>query len=158
MANGVTRTTVTQVKSTCATVTGCNLRDVEETTTAEACKLTRRDIDPTNPAEATGAPEIRTLYERAEPDWGCESDGNDWVIILNDRSDPQQRNTIKADLEQRDHALASLGKPRGYHEVRSEVLQYTAYFFVEHVGPVTADLLTEYWNNVSDKITSRHVI
>lgn len=152
VTNGVTRTTATQVKSTCATVTGCGLRDVEETTTVEACKLTRRDIGVTNLAEATGVPGVRTLQERAAPDWSCESPGNDWVIILNDRTGTtQQRDDIEDALDQRDQALDDLGKPHGYHEVRSERLGYTAYFFVEHVGHVTAALLKGYYDDVGGK-------
>lgn len=157
VTNGVTRTTATQVKSTCATVTGCNLRDAEETTTAEACKLTRRDIDPTNLAEATGAPGTRALYERAEPDWGCEGPGNDWIIILKDRTSAQQRNDIKGALEQRDQALKDLGKPHGHHEARSTRLGYTAFFFVKSVGSESFKFLTNYQSNVSGS-AGKHVM
>jgi hypothetical protein len=151
VANGVTRTTATQVKSTCATVTGCNIPDAEETKTEEACKLTRRDIDFTNPAKATAAPGSHGLQRRAEPDWGCETTGNDWIVILQDRMNDEQRNSIKSALEQRDDGLRDAGKPYGHHEVRSERLGYTAYFFVEHVGEVSMALLTEYHNDVSGK-------
>ena len=154
VTKGVTRTTATQVKSTCATVTGCNLRDTEETTTAEACKLTRRAIDPTNLAEATGAPETRALYERAGPDWGCEEPGNDWIIILKDRTSAQQRNDIKSALEQRDEALENVGKPNGHHEARSTKLGYTAFFFVKSVGSESFKFLTNYQSNVSGSLAS----
>ncbi|RDL41225.1 putative glycoside hydrolase family 18 protein [Venustampulla echinocandica] len=37
VSGGATRTTATEVKSTCATITGCNFRDAETTTTVDAC-------------------------------------------------------------------------------------------------------------------------
>jgi chitinase len=149
VANGVTRTTATQVKSTCATVAGCNLRDVEETTAVEACKLTGRDIDSNDLAKATGAPEAHTLQERAVPDWSCEGPGGDYIIILNDRASAQQRNAIKGALEQRDQALKNLGKPHGHHEARSTILAYTAFFFVKSVGLKSWEFLANYQDNVS---------
>ena len=149
VTNGVTRTTATQVKFTCATVTGCNLRDAEETTTVESCKLTRRDMDSIDMAEATGASGTRALYELAESDWGCEGPGNDWIIISKDRTSAQQRNDIKGALEQRDQALKDLGKPHGHHEARSTRLEYTAFFFVNSVGLKSWEFLAKYQDSVS---------
>ena len=156
VANGVTRTTATQVKSTCATVTGCNLPDVEATKTENACQLTRRDVAVTNLAEATGVPEARALEERAETDWSCEKPGSDMIIILQDRSSATQRDAIKGALEQRDEALKDADKPYGHHEARSNKLGYTAFFFVNSVGEKSLEFLSGYQEHVSRSHAAQH--
>lgn len=148
VTKGVTKTTATQVKSTCATVTGCNLQDVEETKTENACHLTRRDIESTNLAEATGVP---SLHKRAQPDWCQETNGNDMVLILYDRTSSDQRDAVIAALDERDTELKKESKPCGYHEVRSNELKFTAFFFVNNVGPESNLFLSAYANNVSTK-------
>lgn len=154
VANGVTKTTATQVKSTCATVTGCNIPDVEETKTVKACKLTRRDVISTNLAEATGAPR---LEERDEPQWCNETPGGDMIIILQDRSSSTQRDVIKGALEHRDQALQDAGKPNGFHEARSTKLGYTAFFYVNDVGEVSYEFLEGFANdNVSRADGKQH--
>lgn len=156
VANGVTRTTATQVKSTCATVTGCNLPDVEATKTENACQLTRRDVAITKLVEATGVPEARALEERAETDWSCEKPGSDMIIILQDRSSATQRNAIKGALEQRDEALKKADKPYGHHEARSNKLGYTAFFFVNSVGEKSLEFLAGYQEHVSRSHAAQH--
>jgi chitinase len=141
--NGATKTTATQIKSTCATVTGCNLRDAEETKSQDACKLTRRDIESTVPAEATGVPEMRALQKRADPDWSCEDPGFDFILILADRMSTSQRSVIKGAIDTRDRALEDQGKPNGYYEVRSERLGYTAFFYVKNVGRMFHGILED---------------
>jgi chitinase len=158
VANGATKTTATQVKSTCATVTGCNLRDAEETKSQDACKLTRRDIDSATLIEATGVPEIRALQKRAEPNWSCERPGVDFIIILKDRTNEDQRSAVKSILEARDEALKDQDKPHGHHEVRSQRLGYTAFFFVDSLGPVLWESLEAIEaDNVSKSPGERYV-
>lgn len=149
----MTKTTATQTKSTCATVTGCNLQDVEETKTEKACKLTRRAVEFANMAEVTGMPKMQALHERAEPDWACEKPGLDGIIILKDRTSTSQRDAIKNALVKRDAALAKLGTKNGHYEVRSNQLGYTAFFFVNSLGPVSWEFLRGFNDNVSGNPT-----
>lgn len=150
VANGVTRTTATQVKSTCATVTGCNLPDVEETETVKACKLTRRNIDSSILAEATEVPEKRALRKRAEPNWSCEQPGWDYIIILKAPTSTSERKAVKDALDKRDVFLGEHDKPLGYHEVRSDKLGYTAFFFLNSVGPESYAFLSDFKDKVSE--------
>ncbi|KAI9146948.1 oviduct-specific glycoprotein [Paramyrothecium foliicola] len=156
VTNGVTRTTATHVKSTCATITGCHLRDVEETKTVEACKLTRRAIEAADVAEATAMPKMHKLEERDEPDWGCEQPWDDGIIILLDGSSSSQRAAVKAALERRDQALKNWNdnkqpgeeaKLYGHREIRSNKLGYTAFFFVNSLGPASAAYLGDFYDD-----------
>ncbi|GAW18338.1 hypothetical protein ANO14919_078130 [Xylariales sp. No.14919] len=91
VSRGTTKTTSTSVTETCATVTGCNLRDVDSTTSQNACTIRRRDIRVTAPtAQSTGnaeGTERRNIEEsgprllpRADVDWSCESAGPAGII------------------------------------------------------------------------------
>ncbi|KAI6777446.1 hypothetical protein HG530_001391 [Fusarium avenaceum] len=148
VSKGVTKTTASKTMSTCATVTACNLPDVDATKTEKACKLTRRAVEFANMAEATGMPKMQALHERAEPDWGCEKPGLDGIIILKDRTSTTQRDAIKNALVKRDAELKKVGTKNGHYEVRSNQLGYTAFFFVNSLGPVSWDFLKGFSDNI----------
>lgn len=153
VSKGVTKTTASKTMSTCATVTACNVPDVDATKTEKACKLTRRAVEFANMAEVTGMPKMQALHERAEPNWECEKPGLDGIIILKDRTSTSQRDAINNALIKRDAALEKLGKKNGHYEVRSTELGYTAFFFVKSLGPVSWDFLKGFSDNVSGNPT-----
>lgn len=135
MQNGVTRTTTTQVKETCATITGCNLRDVDSTETGKACSLAKRTINLTGvplPEMTAAAEPPPDVAKRANSIWDCEETGEDGIIWPQDPKEGGQTR-IRALLQERKDAL---GATHGWTEVRAGDLDYTAFYYVDNMGPV----------------------
>ncbi|PNH59394.1 hypothetical protein VD0002_g8164 [Verticillium dahliae] len=133
--NGVTRTTTTQVKETCATITGCNLRDVDSTETGKACSLAKRTINLTGvplPEMTAAAEPPPDVAKRANSIWDCEETGEDGIIWPQDPKEGGQTR-IRALLQERKDAL---GATHGWTEVRAGDLDYTAFYYVDNMGPV----------------------
>ncbi|KAI0404682.1 hypothetical protein F4802DRAFT_217042 [Xylaria palmicola] len=134
-----TRTTSSQVKSRCETITGCNFRDVEATKTVDTCTLQKRTLELTEWLEPTADPRgalplvRRTTHQvRAEPDWSnCgESPGPDGILWPYSRGAGTQQAT-RAILERRKLALG-----HDFIEFRADDLDFTAFYYVYNMGPV----------------------
>lgn len=124
---GVTRTTATEVKSTCATITGCNFPDADATTTIPGCELpARRTAAPA--AEVTGTVEKRAPQE---PDWACDSRSRDFIFIPQNPENNAQQAIIRQYLNNRN---AALGITNGYEEIRAHALSFTAFYYVRNLG------------------------
>ncbi|KAG7102489.1 Chitotriosidase-1 like protein [Verticillium longisporum] len=133
--NGVTKTTTTQVKETCATITGCNLRDVDSTETGRACSLAKRTINLTGvplPEMTAAAEPPPDIAKRANSIWDCEETGEDGIIWPQDPKEGGQTR-IRALLQERKDAL---GGTHSWTEVRAGDLDYTAFYYVDNMGPV----------------------
>ncbi|EEY17149.1 oviduct-specific glycoprotein [Verticillium alfalfae VaMs.102] len=133
--NGVTRTTTTQVKETCATITGCNLRDIDSTETGKACNLAKRTINLTGvplPDMTAAAEPPPDIAKRANSIWDCEETGEDGIIWPQDPKEGGQTR-IRALLQERKDAL---GGTHSWTEVRAGDLDYTAFYYVDNMGPV----------------------
>jgi chitinase len=139
VSKGVTKTTATQVKSTCATITGCNLPDVEHTKTVKQCKLTKRAVDAFEMPEATGLPTKRHLVKRSDPDFSCETGGEDGVVLLKDPQNVFWRANVLRILENRETVLSGKGMEGEFKEFRANDLKFTAFFTVRNMGPVAYD-------------------
>ncbi|KAH6957466.1 oviduct-specific glycoprotein, partial [Fusarium avenaceum] len=136
---GVTKTTATQVKSKCATITGCNFKDVEATKTAKACKLTKRAVGAfdTMP-EMTGMPEHEKrelVKRRLMPNWDCESDGEGAFLLLKDPSNSLARGIVIQLLKDRKTALTARQMAADYKEFRADDLGFTGFIVVYNLGP-----------------------
>jgi chitinase len=152
VSKGVTKTTSTQVKSTCATITGCNLKDVEHTKSVEKCALTKRHVEPVAVPQETGRPAKRAVAPNVVsfPSFFCESDGQDGFVFLNNARDSQARANVIAVLDQRAAIFKVTKKQSGYTEFRANNLGYTAFFVVRNMGPV----LLKYFNSNSANYVS----
>lgn len=75
------------------------------------------------------------LVERGEPNWGCESNGDYGIIIPRDPESSTDMIQIRAILARRDTALEARWMKNGYREIRSHGLGFTAFFYVENMGP-----------------------
>ena len=128
--NGVTKTTATQVKSRCATITGCNVRDIEATTTGKACTLKARAVEVTGLPEVAAASEAPALAKRAEPDWSCEQNGEDG-IIWPVSPEGRDQGRIRQLLQDRKGAIG-----HDYYEVRADALDFTPFYYVYNLGPM----------------------
>ncbi|KAK8078992.1 hypothetical protein PG994_002799 [Apiospora phragmitis] len=129
VSNGATRTTATQVKSTCATITGCHLRDVEATTSADACTL---------------QPTAGAAVGRRARDWfggECDKPIGDAVVLPYRPDRPADIDAIRAVLDER---KAVLGDDAGsYEEFTAPDLGFTAYFWIKGMGRRTFDALND---------------
>ncbi|KAI9149971.1 Killer toxin subunits alpha/beta [Paramyrothecium foliicola] len=134
---GATRTTATQVKSRCATITGCNFRDAEATKTVDACTLQRRDVEVTSVPEAIAKPEAHTVLTRArkEPNWNCEVNGKDYIMIPKRPGENAQQDAVRELLRRRRDALSLRGMEGGFEEVRAHGMGFTALWYVYNLGP-----------------------
>lgn len=170
---GVTKTASSEVKSTCATITGCNVRDADATKTEMTCKFAEKTNVPREPRakaleeaeirreESTGEdsspkephqeeirdgePQFHNTSDQKqkekrdvqEPNWGCDSDPRDMVLFPANPLDGSERKTIINYLENRKKIL---GSDKGnYGESRSEVMGYTAYYYVYKLGSKAVD-------------------
>lgn len=135
---GQTKTTATSVVSRCATITGCNFRDVEATKSVDACTLKRRNAEATNLPQATGTAEEPALLARAnDPDWDCaETDGSDYYVFMRQPSDTSHRTQIKDFLTKRETALKKRNMDGKWFEIHSQALDYTGFYYVQNLGPV----------------------
>ncbi|KAI8254607.1 Chitotriosidase-1 [Colletotrichum sp. SAR11_239] len=136
---GTTKTTATQVKSRCATITGCNLQDVEATKTANACKLTRRAMQVPDLPEATHGPEKRLLVKRSEPSWCNEQDGSDGILLLSMPFSATARAIVEGVLERRDTALKKREMKNGFEMIQAKHMGFTAFIHVTNLGPLAFD-------------------
>ncbi|KAH9234490.1 glycoside hydrolase family 18 protein, partial [Colletotrichum gloeosporioides 23] len=136
---GTTKTTATQVNSRCATITGCNLQDVEATKTANACKLTRRAMQVPDLPEATHAPEKRLLVKRSEPSWCNEQDGSDGILLLSMPFSATARAIVEGVLERRDTALKKREMKNGFEMIQAKHMGFTAFIHVTNLGPLAFD-------------------
>lgn len=136
---GTTKTTATQVKSRCATITGCNLQDVEATKTANACKLTRRAMQLPDLPEATHAPEKRLLVKRSEPSWCNEQDSSDGILLLSMPFSATARAIVEGVLERRDTALKKRDMKNGFEMIQAKHMGFTAFIHVTNLGPLAFD-------------------
>ncbi|RGP68664.1 oviduct-specific glyco [Fusarium sporotrichioides] len=138
VSNGVTRTTATQVKSTCATITGCNFKDLEVTKEVESCKLTKRAVDiGVMMPEVTGLPEHekRSLTKRRlMPDWNCESNGLTAFLILTSPTSSIARRIVIQLLNDRKEQLNARGMNADYQEFRADDLGFTGFFVLHNAG------------------------
>ncbi|KAI0418380.1 peptidase S8/S53 domain-containing protein [Xylaria grammica] len=149
VSQGTTKTTSTSVTETCATVTGCNLRDIDSTTSQDAGTIRRRNIQVTAPtAQRTGNAEGterrnigesgRRLLARDDINWNCESAGPLGIIWPQNPLNNDGQNDIRKALLRRKNAIGA-----GYLEIRANDLQFTAYYVVYNMGP----LALEYFNS-----------
>ena len=134
VGQGTTRTTATQVKSGCATITACGARDSATTSTVKSCQF----IAPTAVAEVQSKlPERGTESEGtrkrapAPPNWTCDSQNVDVFILMRDPYDNDAANTVRNYLKDRDSAL---GQTNGFYESRAEDMGFTALFHVPKLG------------------------
>lgn len=113
------------MKSTCATITGCNFRDAEATKTVDACTLNNNlAVRATGTPQA--APEKRALF-----DWKCDDGGHDGVIWPLTNDDAGQQRIIQL-LDDRE---AVLGLEESYIAFRADELKFTAFYWVKNMGP-----------------------
>uniref|UniRef100_L2GC33 chitinase n=1 Tax=Colletotrichum fructicola (strain Nara gc5) TaxID=1213859 RepID=L2GC33_COLFN len=136
---GTTMTTATQIKSRCATITGCNLQDVEATKTANACKLTRRAMQLPDLPKATHAPEKRLLMKRSKPSWCNERDGSDGILLLSMPFSATARAIVEGVLERRDTALKKRDMKHGFEMIQAKHMGFTAFIHVTNLGPLAFD-------------------
>lgn len=126
VSNGATLTTNTEVLSTCATITGCDLRDEEATTTTESCAASTAGV----------------FGRRDESDWwDCDPPLGDAIILPVDPTDAYGNYFINYQLDSRKSAL---GSDAGAYEVFTvDDLDFTAYFFVKGLGKKGLDFLND---------------
>jgi chitinase len=142
VSQGTTKTTATSVTETCATITGCSLRDVESTTKADVCTIRPRAVQETGvPAPQQSATwkregassTARKVKPRAGngPNWYCEQPGLYGIIWPLDPTDNNAQAEIRRILD--DQKLYIPGN--GYLEVRAKDLEFTAFYVVDSLGP-----------------------
>jgi chitinase len=146
VSGGSTKTTGTSVTETCATITGCNLRDVDATTTANACTIQRRAVRETDVPEpeekATSKSEqvsakAAEVESRAIPPtfiWACEQLGTDGMIWPFHPDDSNEQEDIRQMLTNRQAA-----SNRKFDEVRADDLGITAFWIVRDMGDNAMD-------------------
>lgn len=140
ITGGTTKTTATQVKSTCAPIMGCDVEDDDTTTSADACTLRDRTVmGGAQMPQATGFSGLSPAVQARASRWDCESLGEDGIIWPASPSESGQQ-VIRNVLEERRRAL---GADYGYHEIRANDLDFTAFYFVEKLGPVAIDYFQE---------------
>ncbi|KAH7236571.1 oviduct-specific glycoprotein, partial [Fusarium tricinctum] len=136
---GQTKTMATSVVSRCATITGCNFKDAEATKSVDACTLKRRNAEVTDLPKVTGAaePEPELLARANDPDWECaETDGQAYYLLMKKPADASHRTQIKDFLTTRETALKKRSMDGSWFEIRSEALDFTAFYYVHNLGPV----------------------
>ncbi|KAI1197243.1 hypothetical protein F5X97DRAFT_183230 [Nemania serpens] len=145
VSQGTTKTTSSSSTHTCATITGCNLKDIDTTTSRDVCTIRKRDIPATPPtAQPTGivhgagrrSIEDRDsrLQRRADIDWSCESAGPLGIIWPQNPLNNDGQNDIRRALLRRRNAIGA-----DYLEIRANDLQFTAYYIVYNMGPLALD-------------------
>jgi hypothetical protein len=145
VTGGSTKTTATSVTETCATITGCNLRDVDATTKVDACTIQRRAVRATDLPEPEEQATPRTDQEsantakiksRAEPsfDWSCERQGEYGFLWPKNPDDQDEQWIIRTALIDR-----SLDKYRTFEVVESVDLGVTAFWIVHNMGQDAMD-------------------
>jgi hypothetical protein len=128
------------VTETCATITGCNFKDADATTTANACTIQPRAVRETDipkPAEEArlereqGSSKAAKIKPRAIPyvAWGCEQDGPYGILWPSDSRDSDAQDEIRQMLEMRKR-----DSRRNYVEIRAHDLQITAFWWVERLS------------------------
>jgi hypothetical protein len=125
--------------SRCATITGCNFKDAEATKSVDACTLKRRNAEVTDLPKVTGAaePEPELLARANDPDWECaETDGQAYYLLMKKPADASHRTQIKDFLTTRETALKKRSMDGSWFEIRSEALDFTAFYYVHNLGPV----------------------
>lgn len=120
------------MKSTCATITGCNFRDVEATKTVDACTLNNFAV------RATGNAQAAALEKRRAPfSWLCDLKDTDGIIWPQDNDDAAQSRIVEI-LEERDAAFENDKKEApGYIMFRGDGLGFTAFYWVFNMGKET---------------------
>lgn len=146
VTGGTTRTTATQVTSRCATITGCNFRDAEATVSRDACSLNwgARSVDvalPTPTASAAGdllLPRQTIAARAAKPEWACDHDPVDVIVLLENPEDKAEREAVSKLLKERDAAYVAAKKAApGFVEVSAPGLGQTGVtglFYVKKLG------------------------
>lgn len=139
VSDGATRTTATEVLSTCATITGCDLSDEEATTTDASCA-----------ASTAGA-----IGRRDELDWWeCDPPLGDAIILPLNPEDSGANFRIVITLESR---KAALGDDAGaYSEFTVDDWGFTAYFFVKGLGKKGLEYLND--RDYSPEVRSSFVL
>jgi hypothetical protein len=141
VTGGSTKTTGTSVTETCATITGCNLKDIDATTTANVCTIQKRAVRETNVPEpdeeaaskreqaASKTAKIKSRAIIPHHDFlRCQQD-SPYAIIwpLNPELDNEQdeiRGMLVGRFQQTSH---------GYQEARADDMHFTAFYVVESV-------------------------
>ena len=137
----LTKTTTTAVGSVCATVLGCGLEDDDSTkTTSKVAECTpppaRRALPPLANRAANPDPIVTYFPDPANPakpspndpkDWAddmkCASNGADHILY------PKKYKNGDVSAIRRRLALSGLV----FYEIRSEILDFTAYFHIENL-------------------------
>lgn len=139
---GSTRTTATSVTETCATITGCHLKDVDTTTKVDACTIRRRAVTETSvpkpgfPEESDEDASMKRKTSKvqpraaAPPNWSCEKPGPYGIIWPMNPPNNAEQAEIKRILDDRQRALGLI-----YHEARAQDLEFTAFYALESLGP-----------------------
>lgn len=140
ITGGTTKTTATQVKSTCTPIMGCDVEDDDTTTSADACTIRGRTVmGRVQMPQATGVAGLPPAIQARASRWDCGDFGEDGIIWPASPSESGQQ-VIRNVLEERREAL---GAEYGYHEIRANDLDFTAFYFVEKLGPVAIDYFQE---------------
>lgn len=150
VSQGTTKTVSSSETSTCATVTGCQLRDVDTTTSKNVCTIRKRNDEATitPAAQPTGNVQVAErrnledrsgrLQRRADIDWSCETSGPLGIIWPQNPLNNDGQNDIRQALIRRRNAIGA-----NYVEIRANDLQFTAYYVVYNMGP----LAVQYFNS-----------
>lgn len=153
VSQGATLTTATSVTECCATIIGCNLRDIETDVEQDVCTLVqRREMATALAPEPTGADlhvsgsaaqedeendrqtrhqeTSHLLHVRAQFPWSCESaEPMDGFVLSRYESLENDVDIIRALLQER-----QAGNQRTFTEIRSNAMRYTVFFVVHNFG------------------------
>jgi chitinase len=135
VTGGSTKTTGTSVTETCATITGCNFKDVDATTTANACTIQKRAVRETNvpepgeeAASKRGASKTAKIGSRAIPSHNflsCAGSVPYGIIWSANPRRNSEQDEIRTMLTNR-----WLQTNNGFQEIRASDLGFTAFWVV----------------------------
>ena len=128
--------------SKCATITDCNARGAEATISRDACSLNwgaRSVAVPTPTAVGDLLLPRQTIAPRAaKPEWACDHDPKDAIVLLQDPRKAADREKIAKILKERDAAYVAANKAApGFEEIGAPTLGSTGlngFFLVKQLG------------------------
>lgn len=133
VSGGATRTSTTTI-STCATILGCNAEDQSTSTQVSTCSTKRRrDVPSTATAAQATAPVARS---DSPPDSGSDCSRGPTAPAIIYPLDPKDHDILQAVR----NALIELDLNVN-HEVRSDRLDFTAFFWVDDVDEEQLEVL-----------------
>jgi hypothetical protein len=145
ITGGSTKTTATSVTETCATITGCNLKDIDATSKVNACTIRPRAVRETDipePEEAAtanaehGSRKTARIMARAgpKPQWCNEQQGPVGIVWPVNPENDKEQDDIRQILLDRFRASG-----RDFKPIRTLTAGITAFYVIENMGTDAMD-------------------